>query len=302
MVLPSVPFTRSQAESLGITRGRLRSLVAAGDVRSVLRSVYVANDSPDSPELRIFALGLVMGHEHVACDRTAAWIHGVDLASMGESAARSRPEVCVLRGADPSERPELRTRTRDLLPTDVMVKGDLLVTTPLRTTLDLGCILRRRDAMAAMDRLCAVEGVSKQALTDELPRYRRRRGVVQLRSLVPLVDPEAESPAESWTRLAIHDAGLPLPVSQWEVWIAGRLVRLDLAYPERLVAVEYDGAEFHTRAADVARDTERRQLLAMAGWQVIVVRRDSLTSYGAPRLWLDELCAALERDPLVLRW
>jgi len=300
-MLPAGPFTRREAEGLGITRGRLRAMVADGSVRRVLSSVYAAGDVPETLELRVAALGLIVGPDHIACDRTAAWIHGVDLLSLGESPARARPEVCVVRGRAPSERPEVRSRSRDLARRDVVRAGGLLVTTPLRTALDIGCILRRRDALAAMDRLGNLHGVRTLDLLAELPRFRRRRGVLQLRELIPLIDVRAESPAETWTRLAIHDAGLPAPVSQWEVYVDGRVFRLDFAYPERLLAVEYDGTEFHSDPADVERDRERRDLLRRAGWRVIVVARDGLTAAGSTR-WLSDLRGELARDPVVLRW
>lgn len=298
--LPLVPFTRRQAEGLGVSRGRLRSLVAAGSVRRLLRDVYVLGDVPESPDLRLDALRLVISPEHIACDRTAAWLHGVDLSALGESPARVRPEVCVLRGVAPSQRPELRTRTRDLTSRDVVRVGELLATTPLRTALDLGCVLRRRNALAAMERLAALHDLRSEQLAAELSRYRRRRGVIQLRDLVPLIDVRSESPAETWTRLAIHDAGLPRPESQWEVVVEGKVFRLDLAYPEKLLAIEYDGEEFHSAPADRDRDRRRRDILRRAGWHIIVVTRGGLTDRGSQH-WLAELRSELASDPLVLR-
>jgi hypothetical protein len=41
--------------------------------------------------------------------------------------------------------------------------------------------------------------------------------VIQFRELIPLVTGDCESPGEAWTLLAVSDAGLPLPVPQWEV-------------------------------------------------------------------------------------
>ena len=77
-------------------------------------------------------------------------------------------------------------------------------------------------------------------------RYFRRRGVRQLRSLINLADPAAESPGESWTRLEILDSNLPAPQVQWWITRNGRrLYRLDLAYPGMKICVEYDGEEFH---------------------------------------------------------
>lgn len=67
------------------------------------------------------------------------------------------------------------------------------VTTPLRTALDLGCLLRAREAIAALDAFARLHGIPTALLTAELPRFKRRRGVRQLRTLVPLVDGRAES-------------------------------------------------------------------------------------------------------------
>jgi hypothetical protein len=63
----------------------------------------------------------------------------------------------------------------------------------------------------------------------------RRRGVLQLRELVPLVDRRMESRREAWTPLAIHDAGLPLPEPQvWSEVDGVPTYRLDIAYVQRL--------------------------------------------------------------------
>ena len=49
----------------------------------------------------------------------------------------------------------------------------------------------------------------------------------------------AQSPMESRIRVAIEDAGLPVPVLQYQV---GPYF-FDMAYPERQLAVEHDGRE-----------------------------------------------------------
>ena len=76
--------------------------------------------------------------------------------------------------------------------------------------------------------------------------------------------------------------------------------RLDLAYPARRVAVEYDGEEFHAEAHR-AHDERRRQLLHEAGWTVIVVRRGDFSG-DRLYLWLADLRDALEGRYTTLRW
>ena len=60
--------------------------------------------------------------------------------------------------------------------------------------------------------------------------------------------------------------GLPEPLRQFAVTVAGRKYRLDLAYPEGLLAIEVDGRAWHfnagRRTADIRRDAE----LAAQGW------------------------------------
>ena len=120
-------------------------------------------------------------------------------------------------------------RTRDLAAGDIMVISGVRVTTPLRTALDLGCHLHRRDALAALDQFMRHHGLGREHMTTEALRFFRRRGVVQLRQLIPLADPRAESPRESWTRLAIVDAGLPCPEPQHWIEVDGvPTFRLDL--------------------------------------------------------------------------
>ena len=182
---------------------------------------------------------------------------------------------------------------RDLSERDVTSISSLAVTTPLRTSLDLACRRRRYDALAVMDGLARVQGVGVPQLMRELPRFRRRRGVVQARELVPLVDARAESPGESFVRLAIYDAGMPVPEPQFEVLHQGVAVyRLDLAYPRMKICVEYDGEEFHSSAAQKAADERRRTWLRDRGWVVIVVRKDGFKG-AALDDWLGELRTAL---------
>jgi very-short-patch-repair endonuclease len=79
---------------------------------------------------------------------------------------------------------------------------------------------------------------------------------------------------ESRIRMAIVLAGLPLPVSQHPVAVAGRTFLLDLAYPEALLGIEYNGAE-HLRPDRALRDLEREQLLVAAGWRILRFRAAS---------------------------
>lgn len=258
-----------------------------------MRGVFVSADTPDSPLLRARAAKLVISEHAVVCDRTAAWLLGCDVFRYAELDRIPPLESYVLRGHDPTDRPECNGGTRDLWPCDWFEMEGLRVTTPARTATDLGCKLSRREALAAMDALMRGYGFTVQDLVRLLPRYFRRRGVIQLRQLVRLVDGRAESSGESWTRLEIADHGLPLPEPQHWVSVNGvPTYRLDLAYPHARIAIEYDGEEFHSSPEARERDRARRLWLRAHGWTVIVVTKESFTD-EAIRAWIGELRVAL---------
>lgn len=291
--LPDFPFTRVTAEALGVTRHRLQEALRNREVRSVLRGVYVRNDIRETQDLRVKAASLVMPPHHVLCDRTAAWVHGIDVFQYRELDLLPPLDTYALRGTSRSSRAQYDGGQRDLLPEDICLIDGVRVTTPLRTCMDLGCTRPRWRALAAMDAFMRHHEITHEEMRRLLPRYFRRRGVLQLRQLIPIADPRAESLRESRTRLAIEDAGLPRPALQHWVTVGGRPVfRLDLAYPHARVAVEYDGREFHEGDEQVKKDKERRRWLRKRGWTVIVLTKDSFEP-EALDAWLAELRAAL---------
>jgi hypothetical protein len=292
-LLPEDPFTRAHAMSLGVDEAELDRLIECGLVRRVLRGVFQRSDQPDTLVNRVKAMRLVMKPFMGVRDRTAAWLHGVDVFAFWELEILPPVELLATRGNTRPRRRGCRGRTRDLMDEDLCLVDDVLITTPVRTAMDLGATLRRRDALAALDAFMRICGVTHEEMHELLPRFAGRRGVVQLRELIPLATPKAESSGESWTRLAIIDDGLPAPTPQ--VWVhegARRKFRVDLAYEKCKVAVEYDGEHFHESEDQQAHDEARRSWLRKRGWTVIVVNRDSF-SPDALADWLLELRRAL---------
>lgn len=292
--LISRPFTAADAQAAGLPRHRLLKLRREGAIRPILYGVYVAAEVRDCVELRVAAVKLAMPPHTIVCDRTAAWLHGVDAFDFVDLEWLPPVDTCVLPANNRSRREQCKGSRRDLSADDVMDLVGLKVTTPLRTALDLGCSLSRPMALATLDALLHANYFNVAALCNEVRRFRRRRGVVQLRELIRLADPKSESYGESWTRLAILDAGLPPPESQFVITVHGvELFRLDLAYWRHRVCVEYDGVQFHDTAEARAYDEQRRRWLREHGWIVIVVRKEDFTPEAVAR-WTSELCAALQ--------
>lgn len=291
--LPDQPFTTARAARLGFDRKALTRAVRERRLTRLFTGVYLRADVEITVSVRARAARLVTTPHSVLCDRTAAWLLGVDVLRYAELDVAPPLESYVLRGHDPTDRRELRGGTRDLLPEDWQVIEGVRVTTPIRTAVDLACKLPRREAMAALDAFARVHGIDPLDMQRLLVRYFRRRGVVQARQLIPLADARAESAGESWTRLEIEDRGLPRPQLQWWVHVDGvPTYRLDLAYPHARVAVEYDGEQFHSGPEARERDRVRRQWLRDHGWTVIVVTKESFSA-DAIDAWIRELRNAL---------
>ena len=99
-----------------------------------------------------------------------------------------------------------------------------------------------------------------------------RRGIVAVRELLPLADERAESPMESEARLAMIDGGLPIPELQYEIIDGnGEVRRVDFAWPDERVAVEYEGLDWHSGAEAMRRDRTRQTALMDVGWIVIAI-------------------------------
>ena len=109
---------------------------------------------------------------------------------------------------------------------------------------------------------------------DQLPPH--SSGAVRLRRAWEDARFPCWSPAETLTRLTVQRCGLPEPVLNHEVSVAGRKFLLDLAWPRARVAVEYNGS-VHAREIRQYRDEMHRlSLLRDEGWDVTVLTWDDL--------------------------
>ena len=238
-------------------------------VRRLFRGVYVDAAVPDSREVRIRAIKLVSPPHAVVCDSSAAWLYGVDTFRPSDRFLMI-PSLVVPHGATRVTRPDATCREAYIDPSDILEVDSLLVTTPLRTTVDLMRKLWRPYALAAADGMVRSELVEIGQICEYVRPLRKLPGIVQAKQLMQFVDPGAESPGESWTRLRLLDAGFPRPETQISITDKdGReIARLDMGYADRLIAVEYDGREFHTADDDRLHDEERRSYLGNAlGWR-----------------------------------
>lgn len=255
--------------------------------RRLLPDVYVHRDLRVTHELRAAAAAVCLP-EAVVTGRSAAVLWGIDLAGPEDDVEVTLPPTAHQRRI-----PGLVVRRAALSPEDRWRRGDVPVTTAEATAVRLAGLLPADDAVAAVDRLVA-SGVVDLGPVRARAAIARGPGSVRAREVCLLADGLAQSPRETWLRLTMRRAGLPSPVAQYRIVDRGRfLARVDFAWPEHRLAVEYDGL-WHAEPGQFARDRRRLNLLHGAGWRVVFVTG---ADHDDPRPVLNELARALQVGP-----
>lgn len=272
------PFTTAQAAAEGVSRKMIARLHREALIRRMLKGVYVASQVPDGLLLRAQALKLIVPLGTVVVDWTAMWLH-TGMLPFGHHLDIPPVSLFKLPGQGRLRNGLCVSGERAMLSEDLTVIHGLVVTTELRTAWDLGRFSRRDDAIGGLDRLLRTGAFTQEELMAGIARFRRQRGVVQLRDLAPRADPRAQSGPESVTRLRWTDlTSLPKPTPQVPIeGTPGGTWWLDLGVPELRFAVEYDGEEFHTEDVDRIHDGERRDWIRRhRHWIIEPIRRENL--------------------------
>lgn len=278
-------FTWQQARA-EYTHAQIQTFVRRGEWVRVFRGVYRAAATPMSPVLALTAAQLSMDTDYaVACRHTAAQLHGI--------AVLEDPLVHVLASEPRTTRtPGLIVHRDRIGPHDIVATQGVWTTSATRTALDLARTYARMDALAVLD-LARRRGFSQCDLESELLRHKGKRGCRQAAELVPLADPRAESPMESRTRLRCIDAELPAPTPQVVVRFRGVERRLDLAWPQWRIGLDYDSTQWHTGIDAATRDNPRHNWLADQGWQMFYAT--SAQVYRGPEQFTEPIRRAITR-------
>ena len=166
--------------------------------------------------------------------------------------------------------------------------GRVPVVDPVSAVFSCAADLTLADAVTLLDAL--LTGADNYpGLIEDRPRYTRDdvasrlaawgrfKGSATIREALGLAREKVESPKETETRLAIIAAGLPEPVVQHEEFDGSRLVaRVDLAYPQWKIAIEYEGDGHRVDKDQWRRDIQRQRELEDRGWIVIRITQADL--------------------------
>jgi hypothetical protein len=258
-------FLGSHAVAEGVvTRAQLQS----GLYRRLFHNVYADPALPADHRLYARGATLVMPEGAVLGGRSAATWFDAPFATTADPVLVVVPPDCAWRGPR-----GIRVHRTEVNATDVVTLADsegvVRLTTPLRTAWEIGTQESLPTAVALLDAMVRAGHVDAGCLTRLARDARGRWGARRFGKVVPLVDGRSESRPESLVRVACVRAGLPTPVPQFVVVAEGQFLgRVDLAWPEARLIVEYEGSH-HFDELQIRRDDRRYERLVAAGWRVI---------------------------------
>ena len=265
------PFHVRTGIDRGLTRKMLRSTTRW---EAPFVGVRVPAGTPDELPSRCRALSEVLNGGVAFSHTTALRLLGVELP--WTEAHDTDLHVVSRRQEDRVDRPGVVShRSRQSFLDTIEIDG-LTVTSPAQTFVHVATSLRLPDDVvvlgdAMMRRKLAL--VTPAALTDVAERTFKVKGIAQVREQIPRMRPGTDSSTETRARLALVAANLPCPrVNEVVRDSHDRYIkRVDLAYPQYRIAIEYDGDQHRTDRRQWQDDVRRRRALEAEGWTVIVV-------------------------------
>lgn len=232
----------------------------------LFRDVYACAELPVTHALRARAAAHIVVPGAVVSGRSAAVLWGVPLAGPDDPV-----ELTVPRGTTVCRLPGLAVRRRNLDPAHLTRRRGVRTTTPEVTAVDLARSGSLDEAVVLFDRFVAARIAVLPALRERAGRA-AGPGSRQAREAAALADGLAGSPQETRLRLLLHRSGLPRPVAQHVVRdVSGFVARVDFAWPELEIALEYEGTWHGESPQQVAADRRRLNRLSAAGWTVVFV-------------------------------
>jgi len=268
---------RSQALALGATPDLIHGGLKQGLAEVLFPRVYRALGAPRTWRQTLLGACLSAGPDAVVSHRAAVGLHGF---------AGVRPgalEITIGRRKAPHLAGVTVHCSADLIPQDVVEVDGLPVTTPDRTLVDLGASAPRWVVEEVMLAALASKRVTLASLWRMLARVSRqgRSGAGVLRTVLEARSSVPDSVLEGLFLTLVDRFDLPAPVIQYPVEVGGRRCRIDAAYPDRMLAIELDGAGTHASPAALQRDLVRQNQLVEAGFTVLRFTFTDLTNRRA---------------------
>jgi very-short-patch-repair endonuclease len=262
----------------GISARHIIRLTAGGALIKVRRGCYVrssfwaAQDKDGVSRTRIEAYAhrtlTSSTGSYAFSHTTAARLHGLYLWEVDDRIHLTVPFLPSSGG----HAGDVVAHTRALPDADVVQRDGYRVTSLERTAVDSCLVLSYPQGLILMDHALRL-GAARQDLERQCAQLRGVPGVGNLRKVLAHCDARSESPGETLTRDLIRRLRFPAPVLQFEVRTRLGLFRLDCAWPERRVALEFDGRRKYFDYAPTSeaafQERRREKALMELGWRVV---------------------------------
>ncbi|MBB3041348.1 type IV toxin-antitoxin system AbiEi family antitoxin domain-containing protein [Nocardioides soli] len=163
---------------------------------------------------------------------------------------------------------------------DLTIRDGIPLTSGTRTAVDMIAITEPEHALVTINGLVRAGETSVELMEQRLAGMKAHPFSLNAPIVLSLVEPRCESAGETRTLMLCWRHHLPRPIPQYEVRdAAGRLVaRVDFAWPDLGVFLEFDGKEKYQRyrrpgesVSDmVLREKERERVVCgITGWRCI---------------------------------
>jgi very-short-patch-repair endonuclease len=261
-------ITSDQALAAGLSPSQIRRRLRSGEWVVARPRVYALGGAPPTWTQAVAAVALSA--------QPGAWISHRTAAVLWALPGVDGDVIEVVTGPDRRVRLDgvRGHRSGALFTADLTRRHGIPLTSPARTLVDLSSVLSEHRLGAALDhalraRLLRLETLSRcVARLGEAPGRRLTPIQTLLAERVPGYDP-GDSDLETRVLRVLVAAGLPAPVQQHRIRIGGRTIRIDLAYPDRRLAIELDGWENHGTRTAFDDDRARANLLVAHGWRLV---------------------------------
>lgn len=272
----------SELHEAGIHDRRIAALVRSGELVRLRRGCYIRGSTWTLQKPWIRSLQLVAAHAHgtlttsaggsVYSHTSAARLHGLFLWDVDDKVHITTETTAssTSHGGDVVA----HTRLRKLTGAVAFIQG--MPCTPLeQTVVDCCRLLNYKQALVLMDHALR-KGADAEKMQQMCASMAGRSGVRTLRRALENADARSESPGETLSRELLQRLRIELPELQVEVSSVVGRHRLDFAWRDKKVALEFDGKvkyfEYAPTDEVIYKERQREKALMAQGWKFIRVQ------------------------------
>ena len=288
-------LTRAQAHRDGISDEQLQRAVKRGELHRIAAGIYMRADYYRELDARArhrhtaIAAAAACGPGAILSHVSAAVMHGLDCGALGLNVVH----VTRSRSSGGRKSASVHLHPAPLVPEEIVVVDGVATTSLARTFVDIARTTSFENAVVIGD--CALRrGMRREDVAVALERLHGRRGMSRARVAAEFIEPGAESPGESVSRVRMRADGWPMPALQQEIRVVGRFVgRVDFFWKEHGVVGEFDGMvkyRSENPGAVVEREKLREDAIRDAGFEVFRWVWADLRDFDRVRERFDRAC------------